>query len=112
MLNEVALNACLYDLDDAGITPPTPQAARAILEKDSGFVADLNQYYTKSGNYGLDTADRDIMFDLIAKHFTSQHWPLNMDGEEASKQFRLKLIDGLLAEGWSYKFRAEDPDDK
>lgn len=45
--------------------------------------------------YGLDTAVRDIFFDLIGVTYTGLHWPLNGNGPAAGEKFFKKLKVGL-----------------
>lgn len=97
------LDACINDLKSwAKITPPNRQSLRAII-KDQDFIDMMNKWYKgrDGSGGGLDTADRDILFDIVANHFAGEHWPLNMEGNEKFQTFRINLTSGLEKEGWT-----------
>lgn len=48
-----------------------------------------------SGEYGMDTAVRDIWFAAIAYYYTGQDWPINGDSDEVSNKFFSKLKKAL-----------------
>jgi hypothetical protein len=47
----------------------------------------------------LDTAVRDILFDLIANTFAEQNWPLNHEGQNAYDKFFEKFSVSLVEAG-------------
>jgi hypothetical protein len=48
---------------------------------------------------GLDTADRDVLFDLLGLHFTGCLWPRS-GGTEATRRFAADLHHAMVAAGW------------
>ena len=82
------------------MTPPSNDALRQIIETDSGLVEELNSYYgdtTPDG--GLDSMERELLFDLLGRHFTGHLWP-RKGGIEATKRFMGELQRGMVAAGW------------
>ena len=82
------------------MTPPSNDALRQIIESDAGLVEDLNTYYgdtTPDG--GLDSVERELLFDLLGRHFTGRLWP-RTGGMEATRRFMAELQRGMSAAGW------------
>lgn len=103
VLTDYHIDSCINDLKSwAGITPPNREALRDII-KDQEFIDEMNEWYKGNGEAGgLDTADRDILFNIVSNHFAGEDWPLNMDGPEKFDQFASKLVAGLDKAGWKF----------
>ena len=88
----------------AGISAGSLEQLKLVIQDDEG-LKECEQWYTgevKEGtHYGMDTADRDVLFDVIAQHFTGQSWPLNME-RDRHDAFHAKLTEQLEEAGWSY----------
>ena len=52
---------------------------------------------------GLDTQDRDILYDTVGLYFTHNHWPRYGDGIDAMGTFKTQLEKSLVRYGWTLK---------
>lgn len=86
LITPVMVQNCLIDLNDWGGIKMTDAQVRAMLADEDPFVATLVAYYGKDTDaYGLDTQDRDTLFDVVARKLLGRsHWPLNKDDDAAS----------------------------
>jgi hypothetical protein len=82
------------------MTPPSNFALRIIVEEDPRLVRRLNAHYAGAApDGGLDTADRDALFDVLGKHFTGQPWPRS-GGMDATRRFMADLQRAMTRAGW------------
>ena len=69
-----------------------------LIRDDRKFLKMLERYY-KPEHTSMDTADRDWLCDIVAKHLGYEHWPVNGDPESYSEDFKCTLIEyGYLKE--------------
>ena len=103
------LACCRWELENRRMVPPSNDALRRIIEADSDLVEDLNRYYgdaTPDG--GLDKLERELLLDLLSRHFTRQLWPryrrdggdAHVHGEPAACHGRRRLEDGRVRRRW------------
>jgi hypothetical protein len=82
------------------MVPPSNEALRQIIEEDGGLVEDLNRFYgDTSPDGGLDSSERELLLDLLARHFTGTLWP-RTGGMEATRKFMAGLQRAMSAAGW------------
>jgi hypothetical protein len=82
------------------MVPPSNDALRQIIEQDQDLVDTLNEYYgDAAADGGLDKVERELLFDLLARHFTGQLWP-RTGGMEATRRFMAGLQRVMRAAGW------------
>jgi hypothetical protein len=80
--------------------PPSNFVLRIIIEEDPRLVRDLNARYAGAApDGGLETAERDALFDVIGKHFTGRPWP-HSGGMDATKRFMAELQSCMVATLW------------
>lgn len=80
--------------------PPSNEALRLIIETDPRLVEELNGYYGgTSPDGGLDSIERDLLFDLLGRHFTGRLWP-RTGGMQATRRFLTELQRAMAASGW------------
>ncbi len=80
--------------------PPSNFALRIIVEEDRKLVRSLNANYVDAPpDGGLDTAERDALFDVLGLHFTGRLWPCS-GGTEATRRFVVELQHAMIAAGW------------
>ena len=82
------------------MAPPSNDALRQIIERDTDLVDTLNEYYgdaTPDG--GLDTMERELLLDLLGRHFTGHLWP-RTGGMDATRRFMTSLQRAMVASGW------------
>ena len=48
---------------------------------------------------GLDKIERELLLDLLGRHFTGQLWP-RTGGMEATRRFMATLQRAMVAAGW------------
>ena len=86
LITDVMVQNCQIDLNDWGGITMTEAQIRDLLSDQDPFVATLVAYYNKDTDaHGLDTQDRDTLFDIVAiKLLGRTHWPLNRDIDPAS----------------------------
>ena len=82
------------------MVPPSNDALRQIIERDTDLVETLNEYYgdaTPDG--GLDTVERELLLDLLGRHFTGHLWP-RTGGMDTTRRFMVGLQRAMVASGW------------
>lgn len=84
--------ACLkYDLESIGKKPIDPALVEAVkrrVEADEEYCEEINESYGDAEEiWGIDTMDRDVLHDFLAKELGFERWPLYMDSEEYANQF-------------------------
>ena len=80
--------------------PPSNDALRLVIETDADLVEELNHFYgdtTPDG--GLDSVERELLFDLFGRHFTGRLWP-RTGGMEATRRFMAEMQRAMTAAGW------------
>ena len=99
-LTDRQLECCWTEVvENIGITPPSQDELRRILDADSGFVAIMRGYYPDPDpDDGFDTQDRDMLVNAIARDVSGAPWPTYGDGPEAKKT----LEEALTAKGWKF----------
>ena len=94
------LSCCRWELERHHMTPPSNFALRIIVEEDRKLVRSLNANYADAPpDGGLDTAERDVLFDLLGLHFTGCLWPRS-GGTEATRRLAADLHHAMVAAGW------------
>jgi len=80
--------------------PPSNFILRIIVEEDSRFVRTLNALYAEAApDGGLETAEREALFDVIARHYTGQNWP-RTGGMDVTRRFLAGLQKAMTATLW------------
>jgi hypothetical protein len=65
------LACCRWELERRHMTRPSNFALRIIVEEDSKLVRTLNAEYADTApDGGLDTVERDALFNVLGLHFT------------------------------------------
>jgi hypothetical protein len=99
-LEPAPLACCRWELERRHLVPPSNDALRQIIESDSGLVEDLNAYYgDTSPDGGLDALERELLLDLVARHFTRHLWP-RTGGMAATRRFMAELQQAMAKAGW------------
>jgi len=94
------LTCCRWELERRRMIPPSNFALRIIIEEDPSLVRDLNARYAGAApDGGLETVERDKLFDVIGKHFTGRPWPRS-GGMDATRRFMADLQSGMIATRW------------
>ena len=94
------LACCRWELERRHMTPPSKFALRIIVEEDRKLVRNLNANYADaSPDGGLDTSERDAVFDVLALHFTGRLWPRS-GGMETTRRFVADLQHAMIGAGW------------
>ena len=94
------LACCRWELERRHLTPPSNDALRQIIEANPALVRELNLYYGDTApDGGLDAVERELLFDLLAQHFTGAPWP-RKGGMDATRKFMAGLQRGMAAAGW------------
>lgn len=107
-LNPYAFACALGVTLDTGIIPASPAALQEVLETDDDLVQALNRFYPDDNAeferfLGLDTQDRELVADVLAKRFTNRGWPIFGDGPEETARFLAALKCHLLKIGWRFR---------
>ncbi len=80
--------------------PPSNFILRIIVEEDPQFVRTLNAHYADAApDGGLETAEREALFDVIARHYTGQEWP-RAGGMDVTRRFLADLQKAMTATRW------------
>jgi hypothetical protein len=82
------------------MVPPSNDSLRQIIERDTDLVDALNEFYgdaTPDG--GLDKMERELLMDLLGRHFTGQLWP-RTGGMDATRRFMASLQRAMATAGW------------
>jgi hypothetical protein len=83
------------------MTPPSNFALRFVIEEDPKLVRSLNASYSDATpDGGLDSHDRDALFDVLGKHFAGRPWPRS-GGIGATRHFMADLQHAMVAAGWN-----------
>jgi hypothetical protein len=95
-----SLACCRWELERRHLIPPSNDALRQIIESDPALVEDLNAYYgDTSPDGGLDELERELLLDLVARHFTRRLWP-RTGGMQATRRFMAELQRAMAKAGW------------
>ncbi len=80
--------------------PPSNFALRIIIEEDPTLVRILNAHYAEAApDGGLETVERESLFDVVAKHFTGRPWPRS-GGMDVTRRFMADLQPAMIATLW------------
>ena len=80
--------------------PPSNFILRIIVEEDPSFVRTLNAGYAGAApDGGLEKAEREALFDVIASHYTGRPWPCS-GGMDATRRFLADLQKAMTATRW------------
>lgn len=94
------LACCRWELERRRMTPPSNFALRIIIEEDSKLVRVLNAHYAEAAaDGGLETVEREALFDVIGQHFTGRPWP-RAGGMDVTRRFMADLRSGMIATRW------------
>jgi hypothetical protein len=94
------LACCRWELERRH-TPPSNIALRIIVEEDPNLVRGLNAYYADATwDGGVDTDERDALFDAVGRHFIGKSWPRS-GGIDATRRFLAELQEAMVAAGWT-----------
>ena len=100
ILLPAALTCSRWELERRHMVPPSNDALRQIIERDADLVDSLNEFYgDAAADGGLDKVERELLLDLLGRHFTGQLWP-RTGGMEATRRFMATLQRAMLAAGW------------
>ena len=82
------------------MSPPSNFILRIIVEEAPRFVRTLNAFYAEAApDGGLETAEREALFDVIARHYTGRNWPRS-GGMDVTRQFHAELQKAMTATRW------------
>lgn len=94
------LACCRWELERRHMTPPFNFALRIIVEEDPKLVRRLNGSYADAApDGGLESAERDMLLDVLSRHFTGQLWPRS-GGTEITRRYLADLQHAMIAAGW------------
>jgi hypothetical protein len=94
------LASCRWELERRQMVPPSNDALRQIIETDTDLVDTLNEFYgDAAADGGLDKIERELLLDLLGRHFTRQLWP-RTGGMETTRRFMATLQRAMSAAGW------------
>jgi hypothetical protein len=94
------LACCRWELERRQMVPPSNDALRQIIERDADLVQALNEFYGEAApDGGLDKVERELLLDLLGRHFTRQLWP-RTGGMQATRRFMGALRRAMVAAGW------------
>ena len=94
------LACCRWELERRHMVPPSNDALRQIIERDADLVQSLNEFYGDAApDGGLDKVERELLLDLLGRHYTGQLWP-RTGGMEATRKFVATLQRAMVAAGW------------
>jgi hypothetical protein len=93
------LACCRWELEQRHMIPPSNFILRIIVEEDPGFVRTLNAHYVDAAaDGGLETAEREALFDVVARHYTGRPWPRS--GMDVTRRFLAELQKAMIATRW------------
>jgi hypothetical protein len=88
------------------MSPPSNFALRITVEENNKLVRTLNAEYADAApDGGLDTIERDALFDVLGLHFTGSRWPRS-GGMDATRRFMAALQRAMVTAGWKVDFFA------
>ena len=94
------LACCRWELEQRHMIPPSNFILRIIVEEDPRLVRTLNAHYAGAApDGGLETAEREALFDVIARHYTGQAWPRS-GGMDVTRRFLADLQKAMTATLW------------
>jgi hypothetical protein len=94
------LACCRWELERRQMVPPSNDALRQIIETDRDLVDTLNEFYgDAAADGGLDKVERELLLDLVARHFTKRLWP-RTGGMDTTRRFMATLQRAMSAAGW------------
>ena len=94
------LACCRWELERRHMVPPSNDALRQIIERDPDLVDVLNEDYGEATpDGGLDKVERELLLDLLSRHYIGQLWP-RAGGMDATRKFMAKLQRAMAAAGW------------
>ena len=94
------LACCRWELERRHMTPPSNFALRFIVEENCKLVRTLNANYASAApDGGLETSERDALFDVLGLHFTGRQWP-RCGGTEVTRRYLAELQHAMIAAGW------------
>lgn len=109
-LTDGHLRICLHDLNRAGLYTEDLEQVRDVLAQNTDLVDRVLDYTPNAaGTHGLDTADRDILLDTLARKYVGRCWPVNMEGSASSQAFHGWLSNAVVANGWTLEPAATSP---
>jgi hypothetical protein len=101
ILLPAALACCRLELEQRHITPPSDFLLRIVVEEDQNLVRSLNaRYADAAADGGLEAVERDALLDVLARHFTGQHWPRSTS-MEVTQHFVVELQTAMMAARWT-----------
>lgn len=100
ILLPAALACCRRELEQRHITPPSDFLLRIVVEEDQKLVRSLNTRYADAAvEGGLEAVERDVLLDVLARHFIGQKWP-RFVSMEATRHFVGELQTAMMAARW------------
>lgn len=94
------LACCRWELEHRQMVPPSNDALRQVIERDADLVETLNEFYGEATpDGGLDKVERELLLDLLGRHYTGHLWP-RTGGMDATRTFMAGLRRAMLAAGW------------
>jgi hypothetical protein len=95
------LACCRWELKQRHMTPPSNFVLRIIVEEDARLVRTLNANYADAAaDGGLEAGEKELLFDILARHFTGRPWPRS-GGMDATRHFMAELQSAMIATRWS-----------
>lgn len=97
LLTQAMIDNCLVDLEGWGGISVTPAQLQTLIGDQPAFIATLLAFYKDDlVGLGLDTQDRDDLFNIVGKKLTGMEWPRNRDshGEEFRAALRAAVRHG------------------
>lgn len=89
-LTQGMIERCIREITRKSGVVLSSDQAKSLIETDQELVDALIELYPdRPGNEdgGLDTYERDWLFDNFAKYVGQDHWPMFGDDPEYQKQF-------------------------
>lgn len=96
VLAEALTAACVREFARCSAIKLSPEAMAVIIAEEPRLEEDLMNMYGLATD-SLDTADREFLLDVVAKHFTGRHWPTY--GEQNDGSFIATLREKALEAG-------------
>jgi hypothetical protein len=94
------LVCCRWELERRHMVPPSNDALRQIIETRPDLVETLNEFYGDAApDGGLDKIEREMLLDLLGRHYTGQSWP-RTGGMNTTRRFMATLQRAMVTAGW------------